>query len=505
MTNLEQNSDQLNKALASLNRLSTEEALAVLEALEKKRRDSGYVRYWHPNTDGQREALAKFSSGIKVMLVRGGNRSGKSEIGGAISAAWALGKDYFKGEPAWEWVKDLPIPEPPNNIWIVGLDFPTLRDVLWREKMRMGKTHPAFLPHDETIVLKTNDSDYQAFFANGSIITGKSADSGREKFQGASVDLVWIDEEPDVDIFDECYQRTVDCAGKILVTLTPLRDISSGVRTPWVFDLVEDMNAGQKDIACVSLSVLDNPVVPPEEKKKLLEKWQGHPEERARLYGEFIQRSGLVYNLWDPKKHIVAPFHIPRDWRRIVSIDPAATGPTGAVWTAIDHEGNMYVYREYLQSNLIASDHAKNIQVRNGGDPIDIWLIDPKWGSQRNPESHKTGMQLFREHGIPVRLANIDADYGVNASREYLAATVNGGRNGKLFVFDSCKDFRWQIEHYTWDFFQQGEMKGMSKDKPRKGNDDLINAWQYICAMRPGMRARQYRTTSEPGSGNSYT
>lgn len=401
--------------------------------------------------------------------------------------AWALGKKYFEGEPAWEYVKDLPIPEPPNNIWIVGLDYGVLKNVIWWEKLRQGRSHPPFLPRDPEVIEHISDGEFQVRFSNGSIITGKSADAGREKFQGASVDLVHIDEECEAAVFDECYQRTADCAGKILLTLTPLIDIASGVKTPWVFDLVESQREGQKDICFVKLSVLDNPYVPAEEKIKLRDKWAGHFEERARLYGDFIQRSGLVYNLWDKGKHLIAPKRLPKEWRRVVSIDPAATGTTAAVWGAVEPStNNLYIYREYYESNKVVSDHAKNILARNSGDTIDLWLIDPKWGTQRNNETHKTGSQLYREHGIPVRLAEVGTDYGLNASREYIAATLDPApRNPKLFVFNDCHHFRDEMEHYVWDFYQKGDQKGLSKDKPLKRNDHLMNAFQYLCAQRP--------------------
>ena len=330
--------------------MTPEEALAVLELVESKRRESCFIKYWQPHKETQQpEIFKQFTADKKVFGVLGGNRSGKTETGAAIAVAWALGRDFFRDTPAWSWVQHLPIPEPPNTVWIVGLDFNMVRDVLWREKLRHGKDHPGLMPSDPGLVTKVNDGDFQAFFRNGSIITCKSADSGREKFQAASVDLVWIDEECEVEIYDECFQRTSDCAGKILITLTPLTDISSGVRTPWVFDLYQDWKAGHKDLCFVTLSVLDNPSVPAEEKDRLKAKWAGHFEERARLYGEFVQRSGLVYNMWDPAKHCVKPFELPRHWRRVACIDPAATGTTACLWSAVHPNGDLYFYREWMR------------------------------------------------------------------------------------------------------------------------------------------------------------
>lgn len=477
--------------MQELSRFSPEEARLFVEAWETKRRAESFVKYWKA-TPKQKELLSQFTKEIKIFGVLGGNRAGKTHPGSFIAAAWALGKEYFRGEPAWEYVKDLPIPEPPCNVWVVGLDFPTLRDVIWREKFRSGRgVEPGLFPDNQpALSKKPNDSDFQIFLANGSIITGKSADSGRTKFQGASVDLVWIDEEPDEEVFDECYQRTVDCGGKILLTMTPLTDIASAVRTPWVFNLYTDWKAGRaKNVRFVKLSVLDNPYVPEEEKEKLREKWQGHPEEQARLYGDFVQRAGLVYPMFNKNIHFIERREIPRSTFRIACIDPANTGPTACVWAAVDGQGNMTVYRTYKQADLTVSEHAKNILTQNCGDAIDVWLIDPKWGSQREGQAHKTGAQLYREAGIPVRLAPNVRDengYGVNPSLEYMNATLNPtSRHPKVWFFQDLYDMQEELERYSWAFFTKGELRGQSKDKPRKSLDDLINALQYICCYRP--------------------
>ena len=504
--------DKLALPLEQLGRFEPQEQMAILNALEEKRKQECFIKYWEAQPQ-QEPHFKEFTKDVKVFGILGGNRSGKTEEGCFIDVAWALGKKYFEGEPAYEYVKDLPIPEPPNNIWIVGLDYGLLKNVIWAEKLRQGRNHPPLLPRDPDIVKRVVDGEFQVYFANGSIITGKSADAGRDKFQGASVDLVHIDEECEADVFDECFQRTADCAGKLLLTLTPLTDVASGVKTPWVYNLYEDALRGQKDIKFVKLNVLKNPYVPEDEKVRLIEKWKGNFEESARLFGDFIQRSGMVYPLWKRDIHVIEPKSIPRQWRRIVSIDPAATGTTAAVWAAIEPgTDDMYLYKEYYQSNKIVSEHAKDILVLNGSDPIDLWLIDPKWGSQRNNETHKTGQQLYRENGIPARLADINfEDYGLNSSREYIAANHEPtSRSPKVFVFPNLHKFIWEIEHYVWDFYARGDQKGLSKDKPLKRNDHLMNAWQYLTCLRPrgrktGAWLKDENSRKQQASLNSYT
>ncbi len=462
---------------------SVEEAEAILGAIADRDKQSRFICYWQPHSY-QEKAFDVFKDDTKFLGILGGNRSGKTEVGAAIATAWCLGRDYFKDTPAWAWVSKLPIPAPPNVVWVVGLDYNIIRDVLWTEKLVNGTEHAPFVPMAET--KKINEGDRQIFFKNGSVLTCKSADSGWEKFQAAAVDFVWIDEEPEASIYDECFQRTASTGGRILVTLTPLSDINSGVKDAWIYDLYRLSLRGSPDYKFVKFSLLDNPSIPDIEKQRQKEKWLGHSEERARLYGEFVSRTGLVYPMWNRDKHVVEPKRLDRNFLRICSIDPAATGPTAALWIAVDPAGDMFVYREYLEDNLVVSEHAKNIVLATGTDRIDYWLIDPKWGAQRNAESHKTGMQLYRENNVPVRLAPVGADFGLNESREYLQAVLTtGSRHPRCYVFSTLEGFIDQIEHYVWDSIKRGAARGMTKDKPRKGHDDLINAWQYACSMRP--------------------
>lgn len=499
-------------ALRKLSSLPVEDQLAALEILEQKRRKEHFARYWQA-TPAQAQALKRVPwDRIKLLGLLGGNRSGKSECSMFLATAWLLGKSYFRDEPTWELVKDLPIPEGrPRNIWVTALDFNILNDVLMEEKLITGRNHPGFIPHnDENWITKVSLHEHKIWAADGSVLTGKSADSGRSKFQAASIDLAVCDEECEREIFDEIYQRTVDCSGKIVLSLTPLNDIASAVREPWVYNLYQDFKAGQKDLHFERLSVLDNPHIPQEEKDKLKAKYEGHPEGPARLYGEFVQRSGMVYPTYNPKVHCIERRVLPREWHRVACIDPAPSGPTGWVRIAFDpHTGDMYVEAEYKQADLIASNHAKNILLKNQGQPVDIWLIDSKGGNQKNAETHRTCADLYRAEGIPVRFPPFDKDFGILALGEYINATLEAApRHPKVFIFNDLHMIKDEIATYVWDTFMKGNQKGLSKDAPKKGNDDILNCVQYIAGYMKGRKPpARFKPSSvnKPSANLSYT
>ena len=63
-----------------------------------------------------------------------------------------------------------------------------------------------------------------------SILGFKSYDMGRTKWQGETLDFVWFDEEPPVDVYFEGLTRTNATGGMVYLTFTPLKGMSDVVR-----------------------------------------------------------------------------------------------------------------------------------------------------------------------------------------------------------------------------------------------------------------------------------
>jgi phage terminase large subunit-like protein len=58
---------------------------------------------------------------------------------------------------------------------------------------------------------------------------GNSFDQGRAKFQGTSRDLVWLDENPPVEVYTECLTRLLTRHGLLICTFTPIEGINDVV------------------------------------------------------------------------------------------------------------------------------------------------------------------------------------------------------------------------------------------------------------------------------------
>jgi phage terminase large subunit-like protein len=62
-----------------------------------------------------------------------------------------------------------------------------------------------------------------------SVLSFKSYEKGRTKWQGETLEGVWYDEEPPLDIYSEGLTRTNTTGGIVIVTFTPLQGMSDVV------------------------------------------------------------------------------------------------------------------------------------------------------------------------------------------------------------------------------------------------------------------------------------
>lgn len=62
-----------------------------------------------------------------------------------------------------------------------------------------------------------------------SVLGFKSYQQGRGAFEGTEQDVIWLDEEPPLDIYGECLIRTATTNGIIIITFTPLDGLSEVV------------------------------------------------------------------------------------------------------------------------------------------------------------------------------------------------------------------------------------------------------------------------------------
>ncbi|UCI06283.1 terminase large subunit domain-containing protein [Mesorhizobium sp. B1-1-8] len=171
-------------------------------------------------------------------LFMAGNQLGKTRAGGA---EWAM---HLTGRyPDW-WVGK--VFDRPVRLWAAGVTGEGTRDnpqrvlvgppqqqAAWGTGMIpadaiagmvMGRSVPGAI--DSVVVRHGGGGDVQA---PESVLSFKSYEKGREKWQGETLHGVWFDEEPPLDIYSEGLTRTNATDGITIVTFTPLLGMSDVV------------------------------------------------------------------------------------------------------------------------------------------------------------------------------------------------------------------------------------------------------------------------------------
>ena len=426
------------------------------------------------------DELAKYNAGEKVHLkqlafhkcekrnrwVFGGNRSGKTECGAVECVYMARGVHPYR-----ENRKD-------THGWVVSPSQQVQRDVAQKKILR-------YLRKDwiEEIVMISGRKDapesgvidfirVRNIFGGISIIGFKSCDQGREKFQGASLDYVWFDEEPPADVYLECRMRVMDKKGDIFATMTPLKGLT------FVYNDIYLNRQGDREIWYEFMNWNDNPYLDKDEICAL----EGCLDERAlqsRKYGKFGAEEGLVYPEFDESVHVIEPFAIPKEWQDNISIDPGLNNPLSAHWYAVDFDDNVYVVFEHYEAGRDVDYHADEIKriCKLLGWKTDAKgrvnaLIDSA-AKQRTLSAVKSVAELFYERGILVN-PDVEKDLfaGIAEVKSYLNRN-NGLPN--LYIFSSCKHLISELKGYVWG----------SGDAPKKVNDHSLDEMRYYLMSRP--------------------
>lgn len=432
---------------------------------EEKRRMSGKLAKYNIGEIVHKKQMEFHRSQAGNRWIFGGNRTGKTECG-AVETVWlARGIHPFR-------------PNRQNiSCWVVSLSTQVQRDVAQAKILEyLDKSWIAeiVMVTGRKDSMKNGVIDYilvKNVFGGLSKIGFKSCEAGREKFQGASLDFVWFDEEPPYDIYLECKMRVMDKRGFLFGTMTPLKGLT------WVYDEIY-LNSG-RDARVWSIFVewADNPFLSKEEIEHLSATMSGDML-RTRCHGQFYSGAGLIYGEFDPALHVVEPFAVPEEWFDKISIDPGLNNPTSVHWYAVDGDGVVYVIAEHYEAQREISYHALKIKEICGrlgwrGGKFGIEALIDSAANQRTLAASKSVAELFYEQGICVN-TKVDKDLfsGINRVKSYLKP-LSG--QPKLFIFSNCVNLIREIKGYRWG---EGE-------RPVKADDHALDELRYYIASRP--------------------
>lgn len=219
--------------------LSPEDLLRIIERERSRRRARNRLAAYQPYP--KQADFHAAGAQYRERLFLAGNRCGKTEAG-AMEVAIHLTGRY----PEWWTGKRF---SGPIRCWSAGVTGESTRDVVQTKLFgpfeRREDWGTGAIPHDaldhariatgrgiphaiDSAPIRHHDA--QGRFDGWSSLAFKSYERGREKWQGAGLELVWFDEEPPLDIYLEGLTRTNETGGVVLLTCTPLLGMSDVMR-----------------------------------------------------------------------------------------------------------------------------------------------------------------------------------------------------------------------------------------------------------------------------------
>ena len=218
----------------------------------------------------------------------------------------------------------------------------------------------------------------------------------------------------------------------------------------------------EKNALYLRFTMRDNPALTKAVRQRYERLYSGGFYDRY-VRGIWTSVQGLVYPMFDPKKHIGAPPDKPE--RYVISCDYGTVNPTSlGLWALC--RGTWYriaeSYYDSRKTGITRTDeeHYDALTALAGDLPVEQVVVDP---------SAASFLACIRRHGrfhaVP---ANNDVLGGIRRTADAL-------RSGEIMIGECCEDALREFSLYAWDEKAQ-------RDAPRKENDHAMDDIRYFAA-----------------------
>ena len=407
-------------------------------------------------------------------VLQAGNQLGKSEIGAYMAAIFATGL-Y---PPNWQGRHY----DAPTRGWATGESTVAVRDISQRKLCGPPGDDALFgtgmIPKSLIVGKILGHGAGGAFdtikvkhvSGGTSEISFKSYDQERSKWQGATLDWIWFDEEPPIEHYLEGLARLVATGGLAYSTFTPLNGLNL-ILPRFNERAVEAM----RNRIVVRMRMQDAPHLADEERRKVLIATFPEHQRRARIDGLPMLGSGAVFedvtleDLLVPLRvsghDIVHSAHGALDashWAMLWAIDFGISHPFAAVLLAHDRDNDVvYVLAELKMKGGIPAQHASRMKAIAANVKV-AWPHD---GTQRDKGSGDQLAEIYKREGLQMLPRHATLPTGGYSMEAGIMEMLVRMRSGRFKVAAGCLE--WQDE------FQGYHRKdGLIV----KSNDDLLSA-----------------------------
>jgi phage terminase large subunit-like protein len=440
------------------------ELLALFEERDRRAKRRKIQTYFPDAGPLRRELYQKhlefFRAGLikLIRLALCANRIGKTESMGGYEVACHLTGEY----PVWWEGRRF---DRPVKVWAAGDTGKTTRDAI-QEKMlgQWSEIGTGLIPGDSIVGVSSKQGLPEAAEivtvrhksgGGNSQLVFKSFDQGRRAFQGTAQDIIWLDEECPVEIFQESLLRIMTTLGMLILTFTPLMGLTELV-LQFLQDGAIDAPLNDETKQVITATWDDVPHLTAEMKRVMLQNID--PARRdARSKGVPQLGAGAIYPVSEDD-YVVDDFPIPDHWPRWFGLD-VGWNRTAAVHMAWDRETDtIYEYYAHYRGEAEPSVHALGIQAPGKWIP---GVIDPAARGRSQVDGRKL-IQMYKDLGLELNEAQNAVEAGIYDVWLRLAS-------GKLKTFRSCRDILTERRMYRRD----------EKGQVVKSKDHAMDAERY--------------------------
>lgn len=290
--------------------------------------------------------------------------------------------------------------------------------------------------------------DKSFVFPNGSRIKCSFFDNDTDalQYQGQEYDVIFLEEatqfsELVFNVLKACLRGANNFPKRMYLTCNP-----DGIGFLWVKRLFVSRKYKEgedpSEFRFIQSLVDDNQILM-EKNPDYVKQLDSLPEDMRRRwrYGSWDVAEGQYFNEFDRELHTCAPFQIPNEWRRYISID-YGLDMLAAYWIAVDNNNNCYVYKEFCEPDLPIRKAAEAINNFTLEDENVYAVLAPPDLWNRSQETGKSKATLFYEAGLSLTKSNNDREAGWLAIKELLTQDKHG--KCRLHIFTTCHTL---IEH----------------------------------------------------------
>lgn len=356
----------------------------------------------------------------------------------------------------------------PVNWWAGGKDSISVRDSLGQLLLGpAGDRGTGFIPQAEIVDISPSRGVADGVDAvtvrhvsgDCSRLVFKTYDQGRERWQAATLDGVWFDEEPPEDIYMEGLTRTNATGGMVFMTFTPLLGMSNVVRR-----FLTETSPDRHD---TNMTIEDALHIPEAERRRIIESYPPH-EREARTKGVPILGSGRIFPMSEEDITVQA-FAIPRYWPQIGAMDFGWDHPFAAVKLAYDTEGDIvYVVQCHRVREQTPLDHARTIRA---------------WGSWLPWAWPHDGLQHSKDSGEPLAKQYSANGLSMLGSHARFSDGSTGVEAGIFEMLERMQTGRFKVFAHLAPWFEEFRLYHRKDGKIVKEGDDLMSATRYGVMM----------------------